>query len=152
MPQRERMARAQDRLLGRAKVTWSAGSMAKIASGLLPAAQRERYAEEFANEPWELAETGVGRWRQAVHAARLLLKAPHLYLTLRAPHPSNRHGRDDRLPLSRRRHLGGRVCTGREGAGRGGEDLAVLEVQKSRIRLRSWRHGGLPHAPARKNA
>lgn len=66
-------------------VTWPAGSAATIATWFLPHSKRARYAEEFREELWTLAEEGASRWRQMVHAARLVWRTPGLYLALRPP-------------------------------------------------------------------
>jgi hypothetical protein len=66
------------------RVTWAAGSMATIATWLLPGPERARYAEEFMGELWDIH----GRWRQMVHAARLMARFPSHYFALRSPHRS----------------------------------------------------------------
>ena len=67
-------------------VTSFTESVATIAIRILPPQQRARYAEEFRNELWTLAEEGESRWRQVAHAARLVWHTPRLYLALRSPH------------------------------------------------------------------
>lgn len=73
-------------LVQRRRVTVLAESVATIATRLLPPQERARYAEEFQNELWTLAEDGESRRRQLVHAARLVWHAPRLYWALRSPH------------------------------------------------------------------
>lgn len=67
-------------------VTRPADSAATIATWFLPSSKRARYAEEFREELWTLAEEGASRWRQMVHAVRLVWHAPGLYLAVRSPH------------------------------------------------------------------
>lgn len=71
---------------GKAPVAWSAGQLVAIATRLLPGSDRARYAEEFGGELWDLAEAKVRRWRQIAYAVRLLARAGHLRLELKAPH------------------------------------------------------------------
>lgn len=58
---------------------------------LLPAGDRDTYAEMFRSELYDLARDGGGRWwLQLRHAVRVLVRAPWLRRELRAPAPAAR--------------------------------------------------------------
>ncbi|GAA3002819.1 hypothetical protein [Actinokineospora diospyrosa] len=58
--------------------------LTSLAVRLLPAADRERFREDFLAEIWEIAEAGSKR-AQARHALRVLVRAPLLRRELRTP-------------------------------------------------------------------
>jgi hypothetical protein len=62
-----------------------ASGLVAATARLLPVADRERYAEEFRSELWDLAQAGAGRLRQLGYAFRQLLRAIPMSLTLRSP-------------------------------------------------------------------
>lgn len=55
----------------RVAVVAAAERVALISVRVLPAADRVRYAEEFAGELYDLTCRGAGRWRQAAYALRV---------------------------------------------------------------------------------
>jgi hypothetical protein len=66
-------------------VVWSTGRLLVfVATRLLPRSDRNRYAEEFDSELWDLAEARGGWWRQTAYACRLLVRAVHLRFVLKA--------------------------------------------------------------------
>lgn len=72
--------------LGDVEVRRSAVShwLATSASRLLPAGFRRDYEELFQAELFELAQGGLGRWRQVAHSLRVLVRVPSLRWALRA--------------------------------------------------------------------
>lgn len=67
------------------RVAPSARRLVVAATRLLPAADRARYAEEYATELWEIAYAGAGRRQQIRYALRQFTCAPHLRSALRSP-------------------------------------------------------------------
>lgn len=61
-----------------------ASQMTGWATRLLPDDTRARYEEEFNSELYYLAADGVSRWRQAVHAVRLLTRSIPLRMATKA--------------------------------------------------------------------
>lgn len=57
--------------------------LASCASRLLPVGVRSDYEERFQSELFELADSGLGRWRQVRHSLRVLVRAPSLRWVLR---------------------------------------------------------------------
>lgn len=79
-----RMTSAQGQRRAR-RVPSSAAGLLATAARLLPAADADRYAEEYLSELWELAESGAGRLRQLLYAVRQLLRALPMRFMLRSP-------------------------------------------------------------------
>jgi hypothetical protein len=67
------------------RIAPSANRLLTAAARLLPADGRARYAEEYATELWEIAETGAGRRQQIHYALRQLIRAAPLRSSVRAP-------------------------------------------------------------------
>ena len=69
------------------RVAPTAGRLLAAAARLLPPADRDRYAEEYQSELWELAQsgTGHGRRRQLGYALRQFRSAPRTGMALRSP-------------------------------------------------------------------
>ncbi|MBM7861582.1 Rho termination factor N-terminal domain-containing protein [Lentzea nigeriaca] len=61
-----------------------ASQMTGWATRLLPDDTRARYEEEFNSELYYLAADGISRWRQAVHAVRLLTRSIPLRMATKA--------------------------------------------------------------------
>jgi hypothetical protein len=59
--------------------------LADAAARVLPASHRARYREEYHSELHDLATVGGSRWRQLVHALRLMGRAWELRAELTAP-------------------------------------------------------------------
>ena len=64
----------------------SADRLLAAATQLLPAAARARYAEEYRNELWDLANCGAGRLQQVQYATRQLARAMVMRSALVPPH------------------------------------------------------------------
>lgn len=67
------------------KVASLAAHLVTAAARLLPAADRNRYAEEFQSELWDLAQARAGRLRQLQYALHQLLCAFPMGFALRSP-------------------------------------------------------------------
>ena len=81
-----RMARATARGQHRVgRVAPSAARLLAVVAGMLPAADRDRYAEEYRSELWEIAHAGQSRRRQLYYAFRQVVSFPRLYAELRVP-------------------------------------------------------------------
>jgi hypothetical protein len=61
-----------------------ASRLVGVATQMLPAWERARYAEEFRSELWDLAQTGGSRRAQLAYATRQLLAVPKLRAGLRS--------------------------------------------------------------------
>ncbi len=70
---------------GQRRVTSAAARLLIVAAGLLPAADRARYAAEFRAELWDLAQAGAARRTQVAYAARQLRSAWRMQAAPRAP-------------------------------------------------------------------
>jgi len=70
---------------GARQVVPLAAGLLAVASCLLPAGDRARYAEEYRSEQWDLAQSGAGRLRQLRYALHQLLGALPLRFVLRSP-------------------------------------------------------------------
>lgn len=70
---------------GTPKIALSAARLLHLATRLLPAADRARYAQEYACELHDLAQTGAGRFRQVQYAVRQAGRMPRIGVTLRSP-------------------------------------------------------------------
>jgi hypothetical protein len=57
---------------GQVRVTGPARRLTTVAAWLAPAASRARYEEEYYSELQDLASAGAGRYRQVLHATRVL--------------------------------------------------------------------------------
>lgn len=67
------------------KIEVPAARLLAIVTQLLPAADRDRYDEEFRSELWDLAQAGAGRFRQVAYALRQLRCARLTVSALRSP-------------------------------------------------------------------
>ena len=68
---------------------WPARGLAGAAAFLLPGTGRDRYAEEFRSELWDLAQSGAGRLQQLRYGFRQLCSALPMRLALRSPQRKN---------------------------------------------------------------
>ena len=67
------------------RVAPSAARLLAVVAGLLPADDRDRYAEEYRSELWEIAHAGQPRRRQLHYAFRQVVSFPRLCAELRVP-------------------------------------------------------------------
>jgi hypothetical protein len=63
----------------------SASGLTRIAASVLPASERDRYAEEFTAELHDLAQAGRGRLRQMMYGLRVIIRTIPLRFALQAP-------------------------------------------------------------------
>jgi hypothetical protein len=70
---------------GPERVVPSADRLLAAAARLLPAADRDRYAQEYRSELWEIAHAGRPRRSQLLYASRQLASSVRLHAELRAP-------------------------------------------------------------------
>jgi tetratricopeptide (TPR) repeat protein len=75
-------ARGQHRV---GRVAPSAARLLAVVAGMLPAGDRDRYAEEYRSELWEIAHAGQPRRRQLHYAFRQVVSFPRLCAELRVP-------------------------------------------------------------------
>jgi hypothetical protein len=62
-----------------------AAGLARAAVVLLPSSDRDRYADEYRSELWDLAQSGAGYPQQVLYALRQLLRAVPMRIVLRSP-------------------------------------------------------------------
>lgn len=70
---------------GAVRIERLAADLLAAASRLLPAAERERYFEEYLAELWELAQSGAGRSQQLQYVIRQLRNVFPMSFALRSP-------------------------------------------------------------------
>lgn len=67
------------------RVIHSAAGLLAVAARLLPTGDRDRYAEEYRSELWDLTQAGAGRIRQLQYALRQFRSTLPVVVALRSP-------------------------------------------------------------------